>query len=348
MKKVLFSSICVMLYALCASVYAATEQQKLDAGMVNPGYIEKPAWFKLSLLELQDDVAEASAAGKRLILYFYQDGCPYCEKLIVDNFGNKEIADKAKKNFDMIALNMWGDKEVIDLQGKETIEKDFAAAMKVMYTPTMLFLDEKGQVALRLNGYYFPEKFNAVLDYVAAGMEAKMKFSEYYRAKTATPTTGKLHIDPSYLQPPYNLQQTLQANKRPLLVIFEQPGSKLCDELHLDILQKPESKEAIKGLDVAVLGQHSKGFVVTPDGQAMRISDWAKKLNIQYAPSLVYFDTAGKEVFRTEAYLRTFHIAGSMNYVTSGKYKTQPNFQRYLQDVNKDMISKGIKVELMR
>jgi thioredoxin-related protein len=268
--------------------------------------------------------------------------------LLKDNFGNKQIAAKAKQNFDLIAINMWGDKEIVDLQGNETIEKDFASSMKVMYTPTMLFLNEEGKVILRINGYYYPQKFSAVLDYVSAGTENKMTFADYYKAEKSSATSGKLHIDPAYLQPPYNLKQRLSAAKRPLLVMFEEPNCKQCDELHLDILQKAESREAIKPFDVVLLNRHSKGFLVTPDGVAMRIADWSNKLNILHSPSLVFFDTAGKEVFRTEAYLRTFHIVGAMNYVSSGKYINQPSFQRYLQDVTKDMSSKGIKIDLMR
>ncbi len=348
MKKVNLLSSFAIIYWLCASAFAATEQQKLEQGMINPGFVEKPAWFKLSFLELPDDIAEATNAGKRLILYFYQDGCPYCKKLLEDNFGKKEIVDKTRQNFDLIAINMWGDKEVVDLQGNDTIEKDFAASLKVMYTPTMLFLDEKGKVVLRINGYYYPQKFNAVLDYVSAAMETKMTFANFYKSRKSTATSGKLHIDPTYLQPPYNLKQQLATTKRPLLVMFEEPNCKLCDELHLDVLQKAETREAIKPFDVVLLNQHSKGFLVTPEGKTMKIAQWADRLNILHSPSLVFFDASGKEVFRTEAFLRTFHIAGAMNYVSSGKYKTQPSFQRYLQDVNKEMSSKGIKVDLMR
>ena len=50
------------------------------------------------------------------------------------------------------------------LDGKLTTEKQFAADLKVMFTPTMLFLDEQGRVVMRLNGYYPPHKFSAVVD----------------------------------------------------------------------------------------------------------------------------------------------------------------------------------------
>ncbi|MGH8692085.1 MAG: thioredoxin family protein, partial [Burkholderiales bacterium] len=73
---------------------------------------EPPAWFTESLLDLRQDVAEAAAQRKRVMLYFGQDGCPYCIRLMEVNFRQAAIADKAKRHFVALALNIWGDREV--------------------------------------------------------------------------------------------------------------------------------------------------------------------------------------------------------------------------------------------
>ena len=65
---------------------AAWGESELASGLVNPGFHEQPAWFKHSFLDLKDDIWEAAAEQKRVILYFYQDGCPYCAKLLRENF----------------------------------------------------------------------------------------------------------------------------------------------------------------------------------------------------------------------------------------------------------------------
>ncbi|MBC7945625.1 MAG: hypothetical protein H7X91_10275, partial [Burkholderiales bacterium] len=36
-------------------------------------------WFKASFLDFRDDISEARANDKRLILYFSMVGCPYCK-----------------------------------------------------------------------------------------------------------------------------------------------------------------------------------------------------------------------------------------------------------------------------
>ena len=137
---------------LVQSVALAKTEGSLGEGMVNPGYVEQPAWFKSSFLDLEEDITEASESGKRLMVFFYQDGCPYCKKLLQDNFGQRDIAEKTRKNFDVVSLNIWGDRDV-SFADIETTEKDFAARLKVMYTPTLIFFNEQGKVVLRTNGY---------------------------------------------------------------------------------------------------------------------------------------------------------------------------------------------------
>jgi hypothetical protein len=52
-------------------------------------------------------------------------------------------------------------------------------------------------------------------------------------------------------------------------------------------------------------------------------------------------------VFRTEGYLRSFHVKGAMDYVASSAYLQEPEFQRYLQKVTEDLHARGIEYNLM-
>ena len=65
---------------------------------------DPPAWFSESLLELREDVADAAKQGKRVMLYFGQDGCPYCRRLMELNFRQAAIAAKAQKHLVALAL----------------------------------------------------------------------------------------------------------------------------------------------------------------------------------------------------------------------------------------------------
>jgi thioredoxin-related protein len=347
MRKVDMSRLISTIVMWLATGFAFAEEPASLSGGVNPGYQDKPGWFKESFLDIREDIDEATAAGKRVILYFYQDGCPYCAKLLKDNFGNRAIARKTQQNFDVIAINMWGDREVTDFQGEPTTEKGFASSLRVQYTPTLLMLDEAGKVVLRINGYFEPHKFDVALDFVAGKHEQDGDFRSYYAKAAPQKASGQLHQLPLSLPHPLRLKDARQGSYRPLVVMFEQKVCAECDELHLDILKRPEVALSLSNLDTAVLDMWSQEVLQTPDGREMPAAEWARELKIKYAPSLVFFDAKGKEVFRTEAYLRTFHVHGALDYVVSGAYLHQPSFQRFLQHRTDVLHARGFEVDLM-
>ena len=344
----LFIAAVVSFFSLAEAATPVGQEEGLTEAMENPGYVEKPKWFKNSFLDMREDVAEAQEAGKRVVIYFYQDGCPYCKKLLEDNYGNREISEYSQKHLDTIAVNMWGDREVVDLQGNNVTEKQFAANLKVMFTPTMLMLDENGEVILRINGYYHPNKFLAALKYAAEKKETVMRFRDYYGEQPQKEASGKLHIEENYLQPPYDLRAARRGSGKPLMVMFEQLQCLACDELHGDIMQRQETRNEAGKLDIVLLDMWSAARLVTPDGRQLTAREWAAELNIQNGPSLVFFDNDGKEVFRAEAYLKAFHTQGVMDYVSSGGYLEQPNFQRWLGAKADRLEAQGIHVDLWK
>jgi thioredoxin-related protein len=340
----IFMLAAVMVMIMSPAIAEEAPAAALDSGLVNPGYVEKPDWFANSFLDIREDLGEAASAGKRVLLYFYQDGCPYCKKLLDTNFALQETETKTRKHYDVVAINMWGDREVTGFDGEETSEKEFAKSLRVMFTPTLLFLNEQGKVTLRVNGYYAPHKFNAALDYGIQHNGSAPTFREYFAALSPAAASGVLHRDPAYLAADSALAVR---NGRPLLVLFEQKDCAPCDELHLDILKRPASREQLDRFDVILLDMWSQDPVRRPDGKTTSIAQWARDLNVQYAPSLVFFDGQGAEVFRTEAYLKSFHVQSSMDYVASGAYLEQPSFQRFIAARAAALEAQGVHVDIM-
>jgi thioredoxin-related protein len=320
----------------------ARSEGELAPGLVNPGHAEKPAWFKVSFLDLYEDINEAADNNKRLMIYYYQDGCPYCEKLLQDNFGQRNIANKTQQYFDVVAINLWGDQEVT-VGEKILTEKELAEALKVQYTPTLLFFNEENKIVFRANGYYPPEKFSALLDYIGEKQESRLSYQDYMATVNPQPSTGQLHNDINTVESVTDLT----SQHKPLLVMFEQRKCSTCDELHLDILKRKESVRLLSGFNVVVLDMWSNEMITTPAGEKIKIRDWAKKLNVKYAPSLLFFDSRGEEIFRADAYLKAFHTQTAMDYVSSGAYKTQSNFQRFVDTRADHLRAQGIEVNLM-
>jgi len=174
--------------------------------LVNPGYHEHPYWIKISFLDIREDVADAATADKRVILYFFQDGCPYCAKLLQESFADRAMVELVRAHFEVVAINIWGDREVTDFLGKPATEKAFVADLRVQFTPTLLLLDEQSRVVLRIDGYFPPHKFRTVLRYMAERREQREEsFGDFYLSLNPKAATGKLHREGSFLKAPLEL-----------------------------------------------------------------------------------------------------------------------------------------------
>jgi thioredoxin-related protein len=125
---------------------------------------EVPGWFAESFLEFPRDVREAARDRKRLILYFWQDGCPYCRRFVQTTLADRAIEERTRRHFVAVALDLFGAREVEWVDGRRMSEKALAQVLNVKATPTLLFLDEKGGIALRLVGYVPAERFAAALE----------------------------------------------------------------------------------------------------------------------------------------------------------------------------------------
>jgi len=344
MRRLLIFS--CMLFLFNAPISFAAESASKKGDFKGVKLVEIPSWFKPSFLSIKDDIDEATESGKRVMLYFHQNGCPYCAKLVNENFTDKRIVDYMAKHFDAIDMNMWGDREVVALDGKTFNEKSYAASRKVWFTPTILFFDEKGKIALRINGYYPKDKFLVALRYVAEKKNTQLSFSEYYAQFSAVKKPGKLTSEKYFSKPRYNLQ-ALKKQSKPLAILFEQGDCKACDNLHKVTLQDKDTVDILKQFNIVQLDRWSDTPVIDLDGKKTTAKKLAEKLNIAFAPSAVLYDK-GVEIIRIEAFLKSFHVQSVFDYVLTGGYKKETSFQRYLEHRADVIREKGKTVDIWK
>lgn len=304
-----------------------------------------PAWFKQSFLDLEEDVAEAAAEGRRLLLFFHQDGCPYCNLLVERNLSQREIRRQLRERFDVVAVNMFGDREVTALDGSVLTEKRLAESLRVQFTPTLLFFNEQGEVVLRLNGYLPPTTFKLALDYAAGWREGAESYRAFLAAKRPAAANSELNRQPFFQSPPYLLNRR---EAKPLAIFFEQSQCPDCDRLHRELLRDEEIRTLLAGFDVVQLDMWSQTPLVTPQGRKLRARDWARELEIDYAPTFVLFDAGGREVIRSAALFKRFHTASILDYCLSGAYLRQPSFQRFLSARAEHIREQGRVVDIWR
>ncbi len=187
-------ALAAVVLAVSAGVALAAEKKKmLPAVEANDEGIYSQPWFKQTFLDLREDAAEAKAEGKQLVILWEQRGCPYCREMHRVNLRIPEIVDYITANFNVVQLNLWGDREVTDFDGEATTEKKLARKYRVQFTPTLQYFPAelpKGKVAghdaevWRLLGYWKPFHFMNSFVYVREkGYASEPNFQRWLQAR---------------------------------------------------------------------------------------------------------------------------------------------------------------------
>ncbi len=328
----LFWLVLFLALAPLASANVDTNDEFDDAPLADN--LVLPDWFKVSFLDLQEDLDEALAAGKKgIIIYFGQKRCPYCKAHLENNWGQKDIQAYTRKHFDVIAIDIRSQNTVTDFDGKTYTEKEFAIARKTNFTPSLIFYVKGGKAALKLRGYRPPYQFRAALEYVADGHYQREPFNIYMARAEAAFSFGKdtLNSHELFLPPPYALDRSHFPASRPLMVAFERINCHACDVLHAGPLSDPRINDLLKKMDVVQLDMRSDTPVITPAGQKTTSRQWAEELKLDYAPTLVFFDEQGQEIIRIDSVVWFYRLRNVLNYITSGDYRNYPTFQAWRQ-----------------
>jgi thioredoxin-related protein len=124
--------------------------------------LHKTPWMRDTFKDLNEDLAEANAEGKRLMLIFEQRGCIYCTEMHEEVFPDPEVTQAIEENYFVVQLNLHGDIEITDFDGEVLSEKAAARKWGIMFTPTMIFLPEEvteGQTAMQAAVAVMPGAF---------------------------------------------------------------------------------------------------------------------------------------------------------------------------------------------
>jgi thioredoxin-related protein len=291
-----------------------------------------PDWFKLSFLDLKEDLLEAKEAGKDgLIIYYGQKYCAYCRQFLEKDLVQDDIRTYMAERYDIIGIDIHGHRAVTDFDGKILNETLLAVREETNFTPSVVFYSTEGEEVLRLRGYYPPYRFRAALEYIADGHYRNEKFTEYL-ARADVPLIfepGDLSEEPFFLGGPYMLDRSRFKGEQPLVVFFEQGNCHACDVLHTGPLQDSEIRSRLEQMESVQLSYWSDTPVITPSGERTTARKWAAQLGLFYTPTLIFFDTDGSEIIRVDSVVQFYRLRNVLDYINSGGYREHATFQRW-------------------
>jgi thioredoxin-related protein len=131
-----------LLKLFAAMLVLAVPAWASDVPMGEDG-LHKPEWLRLTFKDMTEDLADANAQGKRLLVMVEQRGCIYCRKMHEEVFVDPEIEAYIEDHYFVVQMNLFGDEEVTDFDGTTLSEKEMAQRWGVVFTPTLLFFPEE-------------------------------------------------------------------------------------------------------------------------------------------------------------------------------------------------------------
>jgi thioredoxin-related protein len=103
-------------------------------------------------LAFDDAMAEASASGKPIFVYFGRYGCGYCEKTNKEAFSDAEVRRRYTDHYVLAYVDAESGKRLRLPSGERVTEREVGTRYNAFVTPVFTFLTPDGEVLHRMVG----------------------------------------------------------------------------------------------------------------------------------------------------------------------------------------------------
>lgn len=143
-------------------------------------------FFNESFGNFSEEAQTAKSEGKHGVLIFFEmDECPFCHYMKTNVLNRPDVQEFYRQNFLNFTVDIEGDIEVTDFQGRHMTQKDFAfKENRVRATPVIAFYDLSGKEVFRHTGRTSDaDEFMLMGRYISEGIYKQMPFTKYKRTQ---------------------------------------------------------------------------------------------------------------------------------------------------------------------
>lgn len=134
-------------------------------------------WYTM---EEAQELAEKN--DKKIFVFGQADWCHYCIKMEEEVFSKEETINTLNKYFYVVELTVDSDEE-LSFNGETYTMSHLSGMLGIDATPTLFFIDEKGEFIARQPGFMPAEVLNNILTFVGTNTYKEMSFTEYHGEK---------------------------------------------------------------------------------------------------------------------------------------------------------------------
>lgn len=123
-------------------------------------------------------LGEAKKSHKHVLIFLHKPTCSYCENMILFTLPEDDVAQKIKKSFIFVDIDIADSGEVIfdDFKGSK---QEFAKSLGFNFYPSSVFIDEDEEVVYGQAGYKDEDEFLKTLRFVESRSYTDMGIDDF-------------------------------------------------------------------------------------------------------------------------------------------------------------------------
>jgi|WetSurMetagenome_2_1015567.scaffolds.fasta_scaffold14007_1 thioredoxin-related protein len=138
----------------------------------------------------------------------------------------------------------------------------------------------------------------------------------------------------TFLDLPDDLHHAVQDGKLGLMLYFGQQHCAYCEAMNDTIFDQEDFKAYIsKYFDVIPIDVWGKLEVTNLQGKKTNETQFANEMQAQFTPTIIFYNTQGKEILRLKGYYPPYLFRAAMDYLVGGFYKIE-KFANYIAKGN--------------
>ena len=249
-------------------------------------------FFAQTFGDLPEELEEARQAGKLgLLLFFEQEGCPYCERMLKTILNQPEVQDWYRERFVSIAVDINGDVELTDVDGITLPSKVFAQHRRVKTTPTLSFIDLSGaEVYRRATMVSGVGEFMMMGQYITEGRYTDTPWRDYAREHPEV-------VNSATVQQVVDFRHEAAASAErglTLLLAVTRESCGYCAQLRREFLAPMiRSGDYIDKVLIREMMMEPDTAVTDFAGKATSTAEVAARYGVSITPTVLLLDSAG-------------------------------------------------------
>lgn len=124
----------------------------------------------------------APEEGKKILVDVFATWCPYCQRMHSEVYPSGSVQEAISKYFLWVKIDVESE-ALVNYQGEEMTEAQFAQALENQNVPTVYFLNDEGAIIGAQPGYLKEDVFANLLNFVGSDAYLDQSFQEYTESK---------------------------------------------------------------------------------------------------------------------------------------------------------------------